>query len=71
MLTFIARADKENLFELVLIAIFFYSAKETLKGFITLRYCNELESSGFLGPTNLGLNADYAVYLSYDFEKII
>ena len=54
MLTLIAMADKKNLSELVLVADLILS-KLPLKGFIS-----------FMDLTDLGLNADYAIYLLYD-----
>lgn len=59
MLTVIAAADKKNLSELVLVADLILS-KLPLKGFIS-----------FMDLTDLGLNADYVIYLLYDPGQII
>ena len=59
MLTVIATADKKNLSELVLVADLILN-KLPLKGFIS-----------FMDLTDLGLNADYAIYLLYDLGQII
>lgn len=52
-------ADKKNLSELILVADLILS-KLPLKGFIS-----------FMDLTDLGLNADYAIYLLNDLGQII